>query len=90
MFFKIGVLKKFVNFTGKHLCWSLFLIKFLTNFIKDTPTQMFSCEILEKFQEHLFYRTPLVAASVKRDSNTKFAVKFAKFFRTSFFTEHLR
>ena len=27
MFFKIGVLKNFANFTGKHLCWSLFLIK---------------------------------------------------------------
>ena len=26
-FFKIGVLKNFANFTGKHLCWSLFLIK---------------------------------------------------------------
>ena len=25
MFFKIGVLKRFANFTGKHLCWSLFL-----------------------------------------------------------------
>ena len=25
MFFKIGVLKSFSNFTGKHLCWSLFL-----------------------------------------------------------------
>ena len=24
---KKGVLKKFANFTGKHLCWSLFLIK---------------------------------------------------------------
>ena len=23
----VGVLKNFVNFTGKHLCWSLFLIK---------------------------------------------------------------
>ena len=22
MFFKIGVVKAFVNFTGKHLCWS--------------------------------------------------------------------
>ena len=28
MFFKIEVLKNFANFTGKHLCWSLFLIKF--------------------------------------------------------------
>ena len=27
MFFKIGVLKSFANFTGKHLCWSLFLKK---------------------------------------------------------------
>ena len=27
MFFKIEVLKNFANFTGKHLCWSLFLIK---------------------------------------------------------------
>ena len=27
MFFKIGVLKSFANFTGKHQCWSLFLIK---------------------------------------------------------------
>ena len=27
MFFKIGVLKKFAKFTGKHLYWSLFLIK---------------------------------------------------------------
>ena len=26
-FFKTGVLKSFANFTGKHLCWSLFLIK---------------------------------------------------------------
>ena len=26
MFFKIGVLKNFVIFTGKDLCWSLFFI----------------------------------------------------------------
>ena len=25
MLFKIGALKSFPNFTGKHLCWSLFL-----------------------------------------------------------------
>ena len=25
MFFKISVLRSFTNFTGKHLCWSLFL-----------------------------------------------------------------
>ena len=27
MFFKIGVLKNFANFIGKHQCWSIFLIK---------------------------------------------------------------
>ena len=34
---KIGVLKNFANFTGKHLCWSLFLINLQAkalNFIK--------------------------------------------------------
>ena len=34
MFFKIGVLKNFANFTEKYLYRSLFLTKFLTNFIK--------------------------------------------------------
>ena len=29
MFFKVGVLKSFAKFTGKHLCWNLFLIKLL-------------------------------------------------------------
>ena len=29
MFFKIGVFKNFANFTGRHLCWCLFLIKLL-------------------------------------------------------------
>ena len=50
MFFKIGVLKNLANFTGKHLRWSLLLTKFLKNFIKDTPTQVFSCEIYKNFK----------------------------------------
>ena len=29
IFFKIGVFKNFVIFTGKHLCWSLSLITML-------------------------------------------------------------
>ena len=45
MFFKISVLIDFANFTGKHLCWSLFLIKLqslkVCNFIKNTPTRCF-------------------------------------------------
>ena len=27
MLFKTGALKNFANFTGKHLCWNLFVIK---------------------------------------------------------------
>ena len=51
MFFKIGVLENFANFTGKHL-----LIKFATK----TLTQVFSyeiCEILKNsfFIEHLWW-----------------------------------
>ena len=46
------------TFTGKHMCWSHFLTKFLTNFIKKRVQQLFSCEywgILKKtyFEEHL-------------------------------------
>ena len=70
MFFKIGVLKNCVNFTGKHLCRNLFLIKLLTNFVKRHSNSGVFLWNLEKLQEHLFYRTPPVAASVKRDSNT--------------------
>ena len=86
MFFKIVVLKIFANFTGKHLNWSLFLTKFFTNFIKITPTQVFSCAMCKIFKNTFFYRAPPVAASVKRDSNTGvLSVEFAKFLRTLFF-----
>ena len=87
MFFKISVPKNSANFTGKHLCWSLFLTKFFTHFIKNTLAQVFSCEICEIFKNTFFYRTPLVAASVKRDSNTG---EFAKFLRTLLLAEQLR
>ena len=87
MFFEIGVLKNFVNFTGKHLCWSLFLIKFLTNFIKDTLTQAFSCEIQKNFK-NTFSTEHLQQLLLSKETPTP--VKFAKFLRTSFFTEHLQ
>ena len=38
---KEAVLKNFAIFTGKHLCWSLFLTKKACNFIKKR--QVFSC-----------------------------------------------
>ena len=50
MFFKIGALKIFINFTRKQPCWSLFLI----NFIKITPTQVASWEICKSFKKILF------------------------------------
>ena len=91
LFFKIGVLKNFANFTGEHLCWSLFLTKFFTDVIKNTPTQVFSCEISKIFKITFFHRTPPVAASVKRDSNTRcLPVEFAKFLRTLFLAEQPR
>ena len=70
MFFKIGVLKNFANCTAKHLSWSLFLTKFFTDFIKNTPTQMLSCAICKIFKNTFFYRTPQVAATVERDSTS--------------------
>ena len=52
MFFNIGILENFSIFTGKHMCWSLFLI---------------SCRPIKKrcFPVNSFFqKTPLVAASV--------------------------
>ena len=51
------ILKNFAIFTGRHLCWSLFLIKLppgLQLYKKETLTQVFSCEYYETcFEEHL-------------------------------------
>ena len=56
----------FANFLGKHLCWSLFLIKPLK---KETPTLVFSCETCEifkdtYFEEHLRTTTSMTAANM--------------------------
>ena len=72
MFFEIRVLKNFAIFTGrkitgKHLRWSLFLIK-LPDF---RPTEVFSCDICKLFKNTFFYRTPPVAASEKKKSKLK-------------------
>ena len=64
VFFKIGVLKSFTNFTGKHLCWIL-LLKKLAGW---RPATLF-----KKILQHRY-----------------FPVKFEKFLRSPFFTEHLR
>ena len=62
-FFKVGVLKNFGRFTGKHLFSSLLLIMLeLQLCLKAASAQVFSCEIYEIFKNSLFYRTPSVAA----------------------------
>ena len=54
IFLKTPVLTNFVNFTGKHLCWSFFLTSLFTLFnfrpsdlqlyYKEISTQVFFCE----------------------------------------------
>ena len=51
MFFKIVFLKDFIIFTGKHLCWSLSLIKLLA--WRDSNTGVFLW-ILHNFSEQCF------------------------------------
>ena len=57
MFLKIGVLKNFSIFAGKHLCWSLFLIK------KRLQHRCFPANIAKFLRTSFFYGTPLVAAT---------------------------
>ena len=62
------LLKKFEIFTGKHLCWSPFLMKsmiLISHFMKkETPIQVFFCEYCKIFQNSFFHRKPPVASSV--------------------------
>ena len=62
IFFKLVVLKNFANLTGKHLFWSLFLIK-LQVLRTTTLLKGDYCEIWEIFRNILFLRTSPVAAS---------------------------
>ena len=49
------VIKNFAIFTGKHLCWSLFL--------KETPIKVFSCEYCEIFKNTYFEKNLRTTAS---------------------------
>ena len=49
---KKDALKNFVKFKGKDLCWASFLIKL--GHKKGIPTQVFSCEFCEIFQNTFF------------------------------------
>ena len=93
MFFKIVFLKKFANFTGKHLCRSLF------NKFAGPQLQLYWKETLVKsakflrtpyFTEHLQWLLSIVsgfqpATLLKKRFRQKcFSVNLAKFLRTSF------
>ena len=58
MFFKTAAFKNLAIFTGKHLCWSFFLIKSQTwrpaILLKKSPTQVLSCEYCEIFKNSFF------------------------------------
>ena len=58
MFFKIVVLKSFAIFTGKRLCWSLFLIKLhprrAATLLERDSTQVFSSEYCKIFKSSFF------------------------------------
>ena len=62
MFLKTDVLKSFAIFTGKRMCWSLFLIKLQdwrpVFLFKETLTQVFFCEYCEIFKNSFFTGTP--------------------------------
>ena len=55
---KKDVFKNFASFTGKYLCWSFFFNKVAgqdpASSLKETPTQVFSCEICEIFNNTYF------------------------------------
>ena len=99
---KKGVLPNFPNFPGKHLWWSLFLIK-LIFFKGDTPTQVFSCGICEIFKNTYFedhlpttafirylmwttYERSLLLVSLLRC----FPLWFCEISKNTFFTVQLR
>ena len=67
MFFEICSLKNFAIFTGKHLCWGLFLIKLQAFrpaiFLKRDSNTGVSFGYCEMFKNSGFYRKPQVATS---------------------------
>ena len=59
-FYKKGVIKNFAKFSRKHLSWTLLLNKITkclrsaTFLKKQTPTQVFFCEVCETFKNIFF------------------------------------
>ena len=90
-------MRSWIKFTGKNLCWSLFLIKLQlwepATLLKKAPTQVFSCEICKLFKNNYFEEHLWTSASkhyLKRDSNSCPSCEFCKFFKNTYFLEDLR
>ena len=64
---KVVVLKVFANLTGKHLCWSLFLIKLWfwrpSTLLRKALTLILSCEIREIVRNNYFEENLWIIAS---------------------------
>ena len=91
------VLKNFANFTGKNLCWSLFLIKLQfqgpATLLKKTSTKVLPCEICEPFksnyfEEHLWMSTSKLY--LKKESNIVFSCKFSELFKNNYLVKDLQ
>ena len=72
--------KIFTKFIGEHVCWSLFLIKMQafrpTALLKNTQTQVFSCEYCETFKNASFEEYLQMAVSVSEIQQTVFKSPF--------------
>ena len=74
---KKGVLRNSAQFTGKHLCQSIFFNKVPTNLLKKTLVQVFSCKLCETSKNTFCIEHLLMTASVV-------SMEFYKIFRIFF------
>ena len=65
MLFEIDLFKNFTTFTGKHLCWSLFLIKLQVLLKKRLQHRCFPVNIPKFLKNSFFYWTFPVTASLR-------------------------
>ena len=95
VFFNIDILKNFVIFTGKHLCWNLFLIKLQTwrpaaILKRDSNISIFALKIAKFlrtafFIEHFFYTWLLLHNRPLSDNTLKKRCFVSDFLRWQFF-----
>ena len=79
IFLKIGILKSFANFTGKHLCWSLFLKNLQAEGLQLHEKRLQLRYFPLKFAKNTFsYRTPPVTASASPVAASVFFNKVIK------------